>query len=151
MKLVLELGCGTGGLLEYLTKKGLSVVGIDISEYACKTCRNKGFDIVMASATHLPFRDKSFNYTVSQHVLEHTDDHIKALFESIRVSKEKAVHVLPGHFSTDMTHNINHFTEDMVKDMVNLLEKKGYRAKYYPEYPNGRVVDRDWVIVCYIE
>lgn len=43
---VIDAGCGTDGLLQYLHDKGLkSLTGIDLSEYAVDTCKERGFEV----------------------------------------------------------------------------------------------------------
>jgi len=138
---VLEVGCGTGELLSYLRDRNCYVVGIDISKYAVKKCREFDHDVVLASATHIPFKNNAFNYVVSQHTLEHVGNYFKVLDECLRVAK-KQIHVLPGHRSTDPTHKINHFTEKEINEIVLKYMNMGVKVKVYPEgYP------RDWVLI----
>jgi len=58
-KRVLELGCGTGRYLQYLKKRGIEVIGVDISKKmlleAIGVCR------IRASVYHLPFKKGSFD------------------------------------------------------------------------------------------
>jgi glycosyltransferase involved in cell wall biosynthesis len=138
---VLELGCGCGELLEHLKQKGCNVTGVEVSDYAVKVCRQKGLNVVKADAQNLPFHDGSFDFVVSQHLLEHTNDVIKTIKESVRVARKKAIHIIPGHEISDPTHKVNHFTEEMVNDICMRLTEEGYKVYAYPE---GR--DRDWVL-----
>jgi 2-polyprenyl-3-methyl-5-hydroxy-6-metoxy-1,4-benzoquinol methylase len=39
--LIIDLGCGTGGLLQKLTSFGYTTLGIDISEHAIAFCKKK--------------------------------------------------------------------------------------------------------------
>ena len=43
--------------------------------------------LVIAEGEHLPFRDKSFDFVIASHVLEHTDNPRRFLKELVRVSK----------------------------------------------------------------
>jgi len=140
-KTVLEVGCGLGDLIQYLSKNGRVVKGIEISDYAVKKCREEGLDVIKADAQNLPFEDNSFDCVVSQHTLEHCDDPVKAVRESIRVGK-KVVHILPGHKSFDPTHKVNHFTEEDINRICRELIEEGYQVTAYPEG-----VDKDWVLV----
>lgn len=49
---ILDAGCGTGGLMQYLAKRGYAQVkGFDVSDYAIAHCRSKGLDVLQASLT----------------------------------------------------------------------------------------------------
>ena len=43
--------------------------------------------LVIAEGEHLPFRDKSFDFVIASHVLEHTDNPRRFLKELVRVSR----------------------------------------------------------------
>ena len=66
LKTVLDVGCGTGKLVEYLNKRGFETYGCD--PYA-KVSADKIF--TKASATKLPFKNKSFDLITSISVIEH--------------------------------------------------------------------------------
>jgi SAM-dependent methyltransferase len=71
---LLDVGCGTGGVLAELAAEG-TVVGIDRDELALRFCRDRGLGaVVRASALQLPFGDASFDVCVMMDVLEHLDD-----------------------------------------------------------------------------
>jgi len=135
---VLELGCGTGNLLEFLRDNGYIVVGLDISMYAVRKCREKGLIAIVASAEKPPFRDKAFDIVCSQHLLEHCHDDRTALYHSIRMARRGVIHIVPGHPSNDPTHVRNHYTEDMVRELI----KGMLNATYFPD--TGK--PRDWII-----
>ena len=65
---VLDIGCGLGGLVASLRKAGFESWGTEISAYCLKESRVSDF-IVNASATHLPFKNSSFDIIVSDGVL----------------------------------------------------------------------------------
>ena len=49
---ILDAGCGTGGLMLYLAKRGYAQIkGFDVSDYAIAHCRSKGLDVLQASLT----------------------------------------------------------------------------------------------------
>jgi SAM-dependent methyltransferase len=82
---ILDLGCGTGGVLQALAPQG-SAVGIDSVELALRFCRNKGLaSVVQGSVLELPFRLASFDVCVLMDVLEHVDDEAALLTEVRRV------------------------------------------------------------------
>jgi len=138
---VLEIGCGEGGFLQYLSLRGVDAVGVEVSDYAVKKCSKKGLTVWRADAEDLPFTDDTFRYAVSQHLLEHCEDPLKAVKESLRVSIYGCTHVVPGHVTYDPTHNKNHFTREDMDEIAYQLSEPGYEAMVYPE---GKPLD--WVL-----
>ncbi|MFC2021346.1 class I SAM-dependent methyltransferase [Chloroflexota bacterium] len=90
---VLDAGCGTGIFTIDFLIAGAQVVGLDISEpmlsVACK--RNKGYDFfaVRGDMQHLPFKDNSFDKTVSITALEFIADAKSAIDELFRVTRSQ--------------------------------------------------------------
>lgn len=79
LKKVLDVGCGTGLLVHYLTSHGFKSVGCD------KYYHHRG--IINCSATKLPFPKSSFDLVTSISVIEHLTPHEASLFltEAYRV------------------------------------------------------------------
>jgi SAM-dependent methyltransferase len=68
---VLDLGCGAG-MLALLKRKGINLVGVDLSTECARAARRNGYDAgVSAILARLPFPDHSFDYVVSLDVLGH--------------------------------------------------------------------------------
>ena len=87
---VLDAGCGTGGMLSWLTQYAGShrVVGIDLSPTALEFCRERNHQqLTQGSIAQLPFADSSFDLVTSfdaiQHVLNQGD--VRAIGEMYRV------------------------------------------------------------------
>jgi len=76
--LVLEVGCGLGGLSYRLASYCGNVVGVDISEYACAqaklTYKSSNINFVTADVQYLPFKSEAFDGVVASHLFEHLDD-----------------------------------------------------------------------------
>lgn len=90
---ILDAGCGTGKMMERLSKYG-KVTGIDYSELALSYCRRRGLaDLQQGSITELPFVDQTFDVITCFDVLYHlnvkSDD--AALREFYRVSKSQGL------------------------------------------------------------
>lgn len=84
---VLDLGCGTGGLLRELGERW-PAVGADLSEMALGYCRGRGLaGLVLASAESLPFAHDTFGLVTCMDVLYHRtiSDDVAALREVRRV------------------------------------------------------------------
>lgn len=84
---ILDVGCGTGTMLQYLTRYG-SAMGVDADENAVSFCKQRGVDNVELFDGHrLPFPDESFNLVTMFDVLEHIEDDRSAVMEVFRVLK----------------------------------------------------------------
>jgi ubiquinone/menaquinone biosynthesis C-methylase UbiE len=71
---VLDVGCGTGYILNHLKQYNLSgeVVGLDYSIHALNFCRRRGAnEIVLGSAVTLPFRPNTFDLIICIDTLQH--------------------------------------------------------------------------------
>jgi ubiquinone/menaquinone biosynthesis C-methylase UbiE len=55
-KLYLDLGCGTGNLLDAACKIDITIFGVDLSWEMLKKAKMKSKNLVMADLHHLPFR-----------------------------------------------------------------------------------------------
>lgn len=84
-KEVLEVGCGTGLLLEGMQSFVKHARGLDLSPRMLDRARARGLDVVEGSALALPFPDSSFDVACSFKVLAHVPDLRLALSEMLRV------------------------------------------------------------------
>jgi len=86
---VLDVGCGTGALLNELREKADYVVGVDISSEALDFCRLQGHEnLVKADGASLPFKDEEFDIITAIGVIEHISDDKRFLSELQRVLKK---------------------------------------------------------------
>lgn len=83
----LELGCGTGLILERIDTVAEVAVGVDLSPGMAAVSAGKGLRATNASATDLPFPDATFDVTYSCKVLAHVPDIRAAVAEAARVTK----------------------------------------------------------------
>lgn len=108
-KTLLDVGCRYGHSLVAAKENNpaLKVTGVDIVPEFVKASNSIGLDAVVGDACELPFKDKSFDWVICNHTLEHTHDTPKAVSELKRVSKNGLYVVVPlEHESPD---NISHF------------------------------------------
>ncbi len=86
--LVIDVGCGTGILLEGL-KGGPHCVGLDPSIGMLREAKRKGCaaDVVLADAMHLPIRSGVADYVFSVSVLQLLDEPPAGAKEMIRILK----------------------------------------------------------------
>lgn len=101
-KKLLDVACGTGGLLKAANERGLIPFGMDISREAIVlAARLSGCKrLVVANGENLPYQDNSFEYVTNVGSLEHFPDPKAGLKEMIRVLKAegKMCIVLPNSF-----------------------------------------------------
>ncbi|HTR49892.1 MAG TPA: class I SAM-dependent methyltransferase [Kofleriaceae bacterium] len=84
-KQVLEVGCGTGLLLDRVARFAAGARGIDLSGGMLAQAAARGLHVVQASATELPIASASVDVAYSFKVLAHIPDIAGALREMTRV------------------------------------------------------------------
>ena len=89
---VLDAGCGAGGLLEAVAERWPDVraVGVDVSWDALAFARERGLrDLIVGSAAELPVPDQSVNVVFSNDVLQHLagGEDARAVRDAARVLK----------------------------------------------------------------
>lgn len=82
---VLEVGCGTGLVLERIARFARSARGLDLSPKMLEQARARGLDVVVGDATALPFPDASVDVACSFKVIAHVREVDRALAEMARV------------------------------------------------------------------
>ncbi|WP_435008088.1 class I SAM-dependent methyltransferase [Tundrisphaera lichenicola] len=88
---ILEVGCGTGGLLAAAARRGLTIEGTDIALRWLVVARRRLDDLglsaplMAASAEQLPYPDRSFDAVVADSLVEHLGDPAAAFREWARV------------------------------------------------------------------
>ncbi len=98
---VLDAGCGDGVLSVLLAKKGCHVTGVDISEpniAAAKIYAQKegvAVEFRTSDIEGIPFPDRSFDYVVSSHVLEHVPDFEQGARELSRLARKEVFIAIP--------------------------------------------------------
>lgn len=90
---VLEVGCGTGGLLVAARRRGIAIEGIDVAARRLVIARRRLKDhhvhvpLIIAQAERSPYRAGSFDAIVLDSVLEHLPDPFAAMRECARTLK----------------------------------------------------------------
>jgi len=132
---ILDAGCGTGKMMEHLSKYG-EPVGVDCSEWALAYCQKRGIQNVHnGSILNLPFPDRKFDVVTCFDVLYHlnvqNDD--KALSELFRVCKDGGLVLInvPAFEFLKSEHDIavqtrRRYTKAELKELV---EKAGFKIK----------------------
>lgn len=82
---VLEVGCGTGLVLERVARVARAAQGVDLSPGMLAHARARGLSVREGDATALPFEDASFDVVYAFKVLAHVPDIDAAIAEMFRV------------------------------------------------------------------
>jgi|TARA_A100001388_G_C28688347_1_gene460019 SAM-dependent methyltransferase len=138
---LLDVGCAKGFML-YDFKRlipGISLTGIDISEYAIENTLTEVRDNVkVADAKLLPFEDKSFDAVISINTIHNLeiDECAQALGEIERVSRGKSFITVDAFRDSDeekrmFDWNLTAKTILSVEDWLKLFKDVGYTGDYY--------------------
>ena len=131
--MILDNGCGTGLLLEYLVSiRKLSKIAIyiclDLSPGMLSKARERVIklglghvvEIVEADAENLPLREKSMDHTVSFTMIDLVEDKLKALKEMDRVTRTAAIvtSLKKAHSIKSRLPNYGRYLGETSKDYV---------------------------------
>jgi SAM-dependent methyltransferase len=135
---VLEVGCGRGYLMKHLLAKGVSVTGIDISDYAVANplpeCAGR---IFKGDVLDIPYPDGTFDWGVAFSLLEHIPEKgvAKALQELKRVCKKLflqiAIPLQPGHEKQIASEDHTHCTLYPIEWWRRRLDEAGLQISLY--------------------
>jgi 2-polyprenyl-3-methyl-5-hydroxy-6-metoxy-1,4-benzoquinol methylase len=79
---LLDLGCGTGALLEIAEKHGWQAQGLDVSRTVIEHGRKLGLNVLCAEIGHARFASESFDVVTASELLEHVP-HPKSLISEV--------------------------------------------------------------------
>jgi len=146
---LLDIGCGTGFVVELYAKGGAKVFGIDIANRSVELTQKRvqilglRADIRQANAEDLPFDDNYFDIVTSYGVLHHTPNTHIAIQEVFRVLK-------PGGKAILMFYNRNSFAYQLLFRIKRWVQPnwRGKTAQDQvsavdgPENPLGKVYSK---------
>lgn len=138
---VLDVGCAKGFMMHDLAEliPGITVKGIDISEYAIENAiEDMKPHVSVANALHLPFDDKSFDVAISITTLHNLEREEcgKALQEIERVSKKGSFITVDAYRNEEdkermYNWNLTAKTIMSVDEWVIFFKEVGYTGDYY--------------------
>lgn len=147
---VLDVGCGTGLLLERLSGRG-DAVGVDLSigmlNRARRRLDQKGAgNLVLADAQRLPFKDCSFDSTVSVFALTAVPDLDAALAEMVRVVRDGGTVAVVSVGDPDSSRRLTRMATaawraagDIIRDEAAALRNLGLRTSRRDFGPFGSI------------
>ena len=138
---LLDVGCAKGFMLHDLAESipGITLKGIDISEYAIKNVMvDMKSHVQVANATQLPFPDKSFDVVISINTVHNLDrnDCAKALQEIERVSRGHSFITVDAYRNDDEKERMNAWnltakTIMSVEEWITFFKDIGYTGDYF--------------------
>jgi SAM-dependent methyltransferase len=127
---LLDVGCGTGGMLEEFAAYG-DTLGLDAAPEAAHFCAQRHVAMVLASGTDLPFDACSFDVVSALDVIEHVDDDRAILHEMWRTCRPGGLLLLtvPAYQFLWSSHDdLNHHKRRYVlPDLASRLGETGFR------------------------
>ena len=138
---LLDVGCGTGFLIELLKKqKDAQYHGLDLSPEMIKVSKSKfdeSVNLVVGTADALPYDDNSFDVVCCVQSFHHYPYPEKAMEEAYRVLKPGGLYILSDTGCSGIAKHFDNFvfrhfmkSGDYAaysrKDIEKLMEKKGF-------------------------
>lgn len=114
---ILDIGCGTGGLLNNINNDSRLLVGIDLSSKALKLCDDKILTI-QGDTMNLPFNDNVFSQVLFIEVIQYIDDIEKIFNEINRVLKPDGIMIF-----CFQNYYFYHY-QKIIKKNIDLSSKK---------------------------
>ena len=138
---VLDVGCAKGFMLHDMAEliPGITVKGIDISEYAIEnTIESMKHHVQVADAKALPFEDNYFDVVISINTVHNLekDECGKALQEIERVSNERSFITVDAYHNNEekeamLSWNLTGKTIMHVDEWKMFFNEIGYSGDYY--------------------
>jgi ubiquinone/menaquinone biosynthesis C-methylase UbiE len=99
--LVLDVGCGTGLLFEYVACKAEAIVGLDISRETLLQAKKRAkkfanVRLILADSDNIPVKEDVFSHGFALTLIQNTPNALKTLNEIRQVSKQNAVIIVTG-------------------------------------------------------
>ena len=138
---ILDVGCGTGAIMEMLAHRG-EIHGIDIETAALAFCGERGLgNLVQSSAAALPYANDAFDLIVIADMLEHLRHDAPAVRECARVLRPGGVFLctVPAHPALFGEHDValHHFRRYSRQSLAQTIEDAGLcLLRISPTYAN---------------
>jgi cyclopropane fatty-acyl-phospholipid synthase-like methyltransferase len=126
---IVDVGCGTGALLEALRARGCAVFGLEYAEAALEFCRHRQLDVAKFDLEHNVYQDsRTFDVTVSMEVAEHLPERVADRYVDLLTRLSPVVvftAAIPGQGGTD------HINEQPHSYWIEKYRQRGF--EYLPE------------------
>lgn len=140
---ILDIGCGTGKLIEELSKYG-NVYGIDTSDKALKYCKKRGLINVYKcelGKQKLPFKSGKFSIVTCLDVIEHIENEYEVLLEIKRVLKPDGhlIVTVPAYqflfsYWDKLLHHKRRYTARALKSQTDRVHFSTIKISYFNSF-----------------
>lgn len=101
LRLVLDVGCGTGLLFDHIKNKAEATIGLDISKKTLLKARGRvaalpNVHVICADADFMPLKEHTFDHVFAVTLIQNSPNPAQTLNEISQVSKDDAVIVVTG-------------------------------------------------------
>jgi len=135
--LLLDIGCGAGNMIHYLSNYG-RVKGLEIDERPVLKARERGYDVDQFDATKpMPFDDNTFDAVTALDVIEHNKDDMAILADSYRILKPGGhiIITVPAFMwlwthNDDLNAHVRRYTAGELKQKLTQTGFKVRRVSY---------------------
>jgi len=121
---ILDIGCGDGGISNFLNRCGKRIIAIDLEK------EKRNFDYIIAKAEKLPFKKSIFDQILLLDVLEHISNEKLIIEEVNRVMKKNGNLIIttPSNFWKYPYYNFMKFITPSEKSLMNFFGhvRRGY-------------------------
>ncbi|MBU1074841.1 class I SAM-dependent methyltransferase [Patescibacteria group bacterium] len=138
---VLEVGCGTGIILNEVNKFAGAANGIDLSPGMLERAKEKGLNVQVANAKSIPFDDNTFDVVYSFKVLAHIPEIEETIKETTRVVKDNGTLVLEFYNSYSL--------KKLANWIYNIVKKRDVYIRYDSIGKVKSYLPDDWELVGY--
>lgn len=151
---LLDMGCGNANFLFACQKKGFSVQGMDISDYAVNYAREElKLQISVGDVGDVKLPHNYFDVITMWHFLEHTENPREVILQAKQWLKKDGVMIIdvPNYESTDakaewenwvgwqLPYHLFHFTPSSLRQ---LLKETGFKVIKTKDYHSESVKNR---------
>ncbi|HVU25612.1 MAG TPA: methionine biosynthesis protein MetW [Opitutus sp.] len=139
---VLDLGCGPGALLDYLTQtKHISGIGVDLDFGRITTCVARGLSAYQGDMTGFmrEFPDRHFDRVICSRTVQELDDPSAVILEALRVGRALTVGF------------VNHgFWKNRIAALVHgrKIRNEVYTTEWFESRPSNPVTIADFEDFC---
>jgi SAM-dependent methyltransferase len=136
-RLIMDVGCGFGGMLEGLSRFG-HVMGLEIDLDSAKACRERGFGMCVGSGYDLPVHPGSLDLVTLFDAIEHIEDDervVQQCAESLKPGGHLMITVPAYQFlfadNDRLAHHLRRYTRGRLKRIVKAAGLSVVKATHF--------------------